>query len=108
MKNGNLGEFLGEAGVGIGVYWGENAIWILLNRRKTSKKAHKSARFDHFCTIFLQKRAAFDILLTTFLHKNCGVNNSGIVKKFNHGFHRFSRGLELPGLIDDILFIIAL
>jgi hypothetical protein len=58
--------FFGETWGGIGIYGGENAIWTLLNRRKTSKKAQKSAPYDHFYTIFLQKRAAFDILLTTF------------------------------------------
>jgi hypothetical protein len=68
MKNGNLGEFFGGSCVGIGVYGGENAIWILLNRRKTAKKAQKSAPFDHFCTGFLQKRAGFDHFITVFLH----------------------------------------
>jgi hypothetical protein len=63
---------------GIGVYGGENGFWTLLHHRKTSKKAHKSARFDHFCTTFLHKCAAFDTFFNTFLHKNCSVNNSGI------------------------------
>jgi hypothetical protein len=78
MKNGNLVEFFGGSWGGIGVYGGENAFWTLLNRRKTSKNDEKSAPFDHFCTRFLQKCTAFDTLLTTFLHKNCSVNNSGI------------------------------
>jgi hypothetical protein len=76
MKNGNLGELFGGSWVEIGVYGGENAIWTLLHRRKTPKKAQKSARFDHFCTVFLQKCAGFDHFCTTFLHKNCSVNNS--------------------------------
>jgi hypothetical protein len=59
-------EFPGETWGGIGVYGCENGFWILLNRRKTPKKDEKSARFDHFCTVFLQKCAAFDTLLTTF------------------------------------------
>jgi hypothetical protein len=78
MKNGNLGEIFGGSWGEIGVYGGKNVFWILLNRRKTPKKDEKSAPFDHFCTVFLQKRTAFDILLTTFLHKNCSVNNSGM------------------------------
>jgi hypothetical protein len=59
-------EFLGETWVEIGIYGGKNGFWTLLNRRKTPKKDELCAPFDHFCTVFLQKRAAFDILLTTF------------------------------------------
>jgi hypothetical protein len=66
MKKGNLGKFFGGSWGEIGVYGGKNAIWILLNRRKTSKNDEKCAPFDHFCTVFLPKRAAFDTLLTTF------------------------------------------
>jgi hypothetical protein len=66
VKNGNLVEFLGGSWGEIGVYGGENGFWILLNRRKTPKKDEKSARFDHFCTVFLHKRTAFDTLFNTF------------------------------------------
>jgi hypothetical protein len=38
VKSGNLGEFLGDAWVVIGVYGGKNAFWTLLHHRKTAKK----------------------------------------------------------------------
>jgi hypothetical protein len=76
MKNGNLVGFFGGSWRGIGVYGGENGFWTLLNRRKTPKKRPIMRTFIQLLTIFLQKGAAFDTLLTTFLHKNCSVNNS--------------------------------
>jgi hypothetical protein len=64
-----LDEIFGGSWGGIGIYGDENAIWTLLNRRKTSKKDEFCAPFDHFCTVFLQKRAAFDHFFTLFYTK---------------------------------------
>ena len=59
MKNGNLREIPGGFYGGIGVYGGKNAFWILLNRRKTPKKAQLCATFIQLLTIFIQQMRAF-------------------------------------------------
>jgi hypothetical protein len=48
MKNGNLVGFFGGSCGEIGVYGGKNGFWILLNRRKTPKKAELCALLYNF------------------------------------------------------------
>jgi hypothetical protein len=59
MKNGNLGEIFGGFGWEIGVYGGKNAIWILLNHRKMTKKRPIMRTFIQLLTIFIQQMRAF-------------------------------------------------
>jgi len=59
MKNGNLSEILGGPWGEIGVYGGENALWILLHHRKMTKKRPIMRTFIQLLTIFIQQTRSF-------------------------------------------------